>query len=402
MRTITLTLPRYHPAQRTIANDPTRFRVIAAGRRFGKDVLMNNLLIDAAIHGHPVGFGAPVYKTLQEDWRAVQELLAPVIVKKSEQERRLDLVSGGSVEFWSLDNPDAIRGRRYKRFVINEAGFVPNLMDIWNFILRPTLIDFQGDAVVGGTPKGRNGFWQMQQWGIDPAQPDWKFHHYTTFDNPHIPRAEVEELVHNLPERVARQEIYAEFIEDAGGVFRKVMQAATAVETGPQPGRSYSIGVDWGRTNDSTVFSVLDIEARSQVSMTRLTDTNYDLQFGALLALAEKYMPLVIVPEYNSMGGPMVERLHGVGLPVRQFNTTSATKQMVIDALALEFERETIRILPDPVQVGELQAYEQERLTSGAIRYGAPEGLHDDTVMALALALHGCGQTTGVRLVDWV
>ena len=68
------------------------------------------------------------------------------------------------------------------------------------------------------------------------------------------------------------------------------------------------------------------------------------------------------------------------------YKFTNATKANLIDALALAFERGAIRILPDPVLIGELQAYEAERLPSGLMRYGAPQGMHDDTVMALALA----------------
>ena len=74
---------------------------------------------------------------------------------------------------------------------------------------------------------------------------------------------------------------------------------------------------------------------------------------------------------------------------MQAFTTTNASKMRVIDALALAFERQEIRILPDPILIAELQSFEMERLPSGLMRYSAPEGLHDDTVMALALAWHG-------------
>jgi len=86
------------------------------------------------------------------------------------------------------------------------------------------------------------------------------------------------------------------------------------------------------------------------------------------------------------MGDPLVEQLLRMGLPVQAFTTTQASKAQAIDALALGFEKGEIRILSDPVLIGELQAYQAERLPSGMLRYSAPEGLHDDTVMALALA----------------
>ena len=81
------------------------------------------------------------------------------------------------------------------------------------------------------------------------------------------------------------------------------------------------------------------------------------------------------------------------------FQTTNASKTQAIDALALAFERGDLSIIPDPVMVGELQAYEMERLPSGMGRYSAPAGLHDDTVMALALAWQGV--VTRAPLLLW-
>ena len=82
-----------------------------------------------------------------------------------------------------------------------------------------------------------------------------------------------------------------------------------------------------------------------------------------------------------------------MGLPVIPFTTTNASKQIAIDALALAFERGTLRILPDEVLIGELEAYSMERLPSGMLRYGAPDNGHDDTVMALAFAYSGASKT---------
>ena len=85
------------------------------------------------------------------------------------------------------------------------------------------------------------------------------------------------------------------------------------------------------------------------------------------------------------MGEPLVESLQRQGMPVRPFITTNATKAAAVEALQLAFERGDIRILPDQILIGELQAYEMDRTPSGMVRYNAPEGLHDDTVIALAL-----------------
>lgn len=399
MSTIRLQLPAYHPEQARINASLARFNVLACGRRFGKDVYCMNKVLEPALAGYPVAWSAPTYKMLTENWRTMNLLAGPVISRRDQQEKRLEFITGGVMDFWSLDNPDVIRGRRYRRIVINEAGFVPNLLDAWNYIIRPTLIDYQGDAFIPGTPKGMNGFWQMYQWGLDPAMPDWKAFQKTSYDNPHIPRSEIAEMEKTLPEMVVQQEIYAAFLDDAGGVFRRVMAAATAAAVDKaQPGRQYVIGVDWAQQYDFTVLVVVDVEGREVVALERFNEVDYVIQSNRLRGLCQRFKPDAVIAEANSIGQPIIERLQREGLPVIPFTTTNASKTMAIDALALAFEQADIRILPDPVLVGELQAYQMERLPSGLRRFGAPEGMHDDTVMALAMAWHGLGRA--VEVID--
>jgi hypothetical protein len=260
MSTVRLQLPGYHQGQAKIEQGLQRFNILACGRRFGKDVYEMNKVIEPALEGYPTGFAAPTYKVLSENWREVNHLVAPIIKRRDAQERRLELLTDGIIDFWSLDNPDMIRGRRYKRFVINEAGYISDLMDIWNFIIRSTLVDLEGDAIIGGTPKGRNGFWQMYQYGLDPKMPEWVCWQISSYENPYVPKAELDEMVNTLPERVVDQEIYAKFIDDAGGVFRRVMEATTAQEQiEPDPEHQYIAGVDIASLVDFTVVIVMDV-----------------------------------------------------------------------------------------------------------------------------------------------
>jgi len=265
---------------------------------------------------------------------------------------------------------------------------IAGLMDAWTMVIRPTLMDFQGDAIFASTPKGHNGFWQMYQWGIDETMPEWAAWQMPTSENPYILQSEIDSMVAESPERVALQEIYADFTDDAGGVFRRVAESATAtaIDAGV-PGGQYIIGADWARSNDYTVFTVIDVQAREMVYMDRFTQIDYNIQAGRLKALYGRFKGPIIA-EYNSMGGPIVERLQSEGLPVTGFVTTNKTKEQIIRGLESAFENGEIKILNDAVLIGELQAYEQERLASGW-RFGAPSGMHDDTVMSLALAWSG-------------
>jgi hypothetical protein len=376
-------LPKLHRAQIQIKNERRRHNVINCGRRFGKNILLQDLAVEGALHNRrPVGWGAPVYKQMMDDFRSLDNILAPAIVARSKTEMRLELLGGGSIEFHSLDKPDNIRGKRYARFVVNEAAFVPDLLEVRNFVITPTLIDFTGDDYYSGTPKGMNGFYNLYNQTGD----DWQKWHMTSYSNPHIPKSELDGLRATMHERAFAQEIMAEFIEDGAGVFRNIHKCATGKVQPPQAGHQYVIGVDWGRTDDATVFSVVDIASRTQVYIDRMTDTDFASQRMRLKVLSDRYNHAVCLVETNSIGQPQLEALQVMDMPVQGFQTTNATKQEIISALQLALEQESIILLDDVVQTSELMAYSSERLPSGLLRFSSPEGMHDDTVMALALA----------------
>ena len=389
MPRLTLTLPEPHTGQQAVIDGARRFNVLVCGRRFGKTTLGLDRCVAPEVLSYPVAWFAPSYKMLLEVWREAVRVLEPITTRASGGEHRIENLAGGVLEFWSLDNPDNGRGRKYRRAIIDEAAIAPKMMEAWQYTIRSTLVDYQGDAFFLSTPKGRNGFWQMWQWGQDPGQPEWAAWRMPSSANPHIPPAELDALRLTMPERVFRQEILAEFLDDAGGVFRGVAETATAVEQAEAIfGHSYVIACDWGRSNDYTVFAVMDERERALVYLDRFSQIDYVLQMERLTALAARFRPTAIVAEANAMGQPIIDQLVRRGLPVRPFVTTNASKASIVDALALAFEQRQIRILGDPTLIAELQAYEMAKLPSGLMRYAAPEGMHDDLVMALAIGWH--------------
>jgi hypothetical protein len=114
----------------------------------------HELVVRTALERQPAGWFGPTYKLLEESWRELKRILGPTIVNKSEQEHRLELYGGGTIECWSMDTGDPARGRKYRRIVVDEAAMVPNLLDIWNQALRPTLADLAGESWWLSTPRG--------------------------------------------------------------------------------------------------------------------------------------------------------------------------------------------------------------------------------------------------------
>jgi len=338
----------------------------------------------AAVHNLTVGYFAPTYKLMLPVWEQVRHTLSAPYFETNKTERRIDSRTGGRVEFWSLDNEDAGRSRGYDLIVVDEAGLVRNLETIWRENLIPALLDRRGRAILAGTPKGKNGFWRIYQ--AAQGDPRWATIRRATGDNPRLDPADIALLRSAMTERAARQELDAEFLDDGGAVFRNVRSCVGDVARSRQPA---VIGVDWGRVEDATVFVAVDPQTRCVVDVERLTSVEFATQRRALVAFWKRNGSGAIVAEANSIGLPNIEELRRGGLPVQAFDTTAASKSLVIDALALAIEQRMITLPDIAWLLEELEMYAVDVLASGRARYSAPEGLHDDGVIALALAWYG-------------
>lgn len=397
-----LPLAPLHPGQQRVRDEARRFNVCALGRRFGKTEMAKRLLCETAyVEGGRAAYCAPTNKVLNEFWEELKGMLYKVILKKNEANKRLHLVTGGIIECWSLEYPDRPRGRRYHRLIIDEAAQVRHLGYAWQQVLRATLIDYLGDAWFLSTPHGRNYFWQLFRKG-DPDNPlrdeHWQSWQLPSHGNPHIPAVELDAITAELAERTVQEEIFAQFMEDSGAVFRRVREAATAEwQDQAVEGHNYVFGIDLARTIDWTVITVLDATTRETVYIDRFRQLDYHVQRSRIIAAYERFKPEQMIIEANSMGWPNIDELSVAGYPVIPFNTTSRTKHAIIDQLRHAFELGQIAILPDEGLIDEILAFESERLPSGLIRYSAPSGQHDDQVMSLALAWAGLSAYAGIQ-----
>lgn len=389
--TIALALPKLRNDQAAIISHPAKVKVLPMGRRWGKTVLGGVVEMNVLRQHGRAAWIVPTYKNGRSLWRWVSDVCKPLEqaghMSISKSERVITTHAGGFFAMYSAENIDSIRSEAFNLVVGDEAAKIDG--DGWNDAVRPTLADADGDEILISTPKGKNWFYYEYLKG--QAQNDG-YMSWTapTKANPIETIRRAYELAKTrVPERTFRQEWEAQFVED-GVLFRNVVlrELAKKIDKGID-GRQYIIGADWGRTNDATVFSVLDMQAKTQVYMDRMTDTDYYSQRIRLKALHEKFNKSLCLVETNSIGQPQLEELQRMGVSVRGFQTTNATKGEIISALQLAFEQETITILDDKVQEAELLAYQSQTSASGLVRYNAPEGMHDDTVMALALAWWG-------------
>ena len=198
------------PPQWVVFTASTRFRVLVAGRRFGKTYLALVELCRAAWKpGSMVWYVAPTYKQAKRiAWEALKEMTRPYWkTLPNETDLRIELITGGTICLRGADNFDSLRGSGLDFLVLDEfASMDPRA---WTQVLRPALADRQGGALFIGTPKGFNHFYEL--YTTAQSRNDWEVFQYTTVEGGNVTLAELEGAHHELDEKTYRQEFEARF-----------------------------------------------------------------------------------------------------------------------------------------------------------------------------------------------
>tara|TARA_Y100001938_G_scaffold150804_1_gene243534 strand:- start:3607 stop:4791 length:1185 start_codon:yes stop_codon:yes gene_type:complete len=380
MATVEIILPRLHSGQKQVYDNAERFNVLMCGRRFGKTTFGQWLAVDAILKGKHVGWFSPTYKYSAEVWRDLKVLLRPILTTDNRIEGRMETLTGGSLEVWSLDNKDAGRGRKYSKVIIDEAGVVKDLDEIWQQALRPTLTDFKGDAWFLGTPKGRGFFQRLFAQGQDGKREGWKSWRLPTLANPHMPPEEVAEARRELPPEIFAQEYEGVPADDGGCPFN--LKAIAECIAPMKPTDPVMWGVDLAKSQDFTVACALDEEG----CICRLERWQGDWSLTSV-KLANMIGESMAIIDSTGVGDPVVETLQSKCPLAEGFKFTQHSKQQIMEGLAVGIQTTKVRF-PDGWLRSELEMFEYEYTRTG-VRYEAPSGCFDDGVCALALAWHG-------------
>ena len=208
-------------AQETIANSDKRFRVVVAGRRFGKTHLsIRELCFHARKPNQEVWYVAPTYRQAKQIvWRKLKYKLQDLnwAKKINESELTILLKNGSVISLKGADNADSLRGVGLDFMVMDEFADVDE--EAWTEVLRPTLADKQGKALFIGTPKGI-GNWAHDLYTMPLEQPNvWASFQYTTIDGGQVKEEEIESAKRDLDERTFRQEFLATFETYSGRIY---------------------------------------------------------------------------------------------------------------------------------------------------------------------------------------
>ena len=211
--------PRPHAKQREILKSKARYKLVRAGRRFGKTTLYQNWYAQPLIDGLPCALVSMSFKDMMQVWRDFENLLHPIIKTKNKSDFRMELVTGGILDFYSGNAIDSTRGKKYARVGIDEAAQIPHLMDGLVNAVLPTLIDYSGELLITSTPLGSNDFRKLEEDNIN--KPDWAMFHYTSYDNPYLPDGAIDDLIEQMTAKAVQQEIMAEFLDNSDAALFK-------------------------------------------------------------------------------------------------------------------------------------------------------------------------------------
>jgi len=397
-----------------------RFFVLVAHRRWGKNWLCIHDALQQAkqLTEQPgreqlnprvvVWFVFPTYLLADELWSDLKAMVAgnEGVRTINTKPYVMEMPGGIHIHVRSADHPEHLVAAGIDLLYMIEAARMKE--GAW-LTIRPTLTSHgrEGRCIFNTTPLRRNWLYRAWQQSQDPLAANWagcRIPAYNEDGTRHewsiMPSDErIADEREDYPDSWFRQEYGAEFVETGGAVFRDVRSRIAAVPA--EPTRPVVAGVDLAKVVDFTVFVAFD-GARRMVGFERMHGIPYPQQSVRLCHFLGKHNVKTVAVESNGPGEAFMDILKsdlydtGIQCQVEGVATTAQSKEQMIQRLAMGIQKAQVTVLNEPVLLEELEAYEITKTPAGNERYGAPEGEHDDTVMACALAFSQL-KRTGAR-----
>lgn len=380
-----------HTKQREMINSilqsDAKYHVACVGRQFGKSMMAMNLMLYWGINNGPckILWVSPVYSQSAKVMKELMEAIggSGIVERCNYSDNYIKLKNGTEFLFRSAERYDNIRGLTMDYGIIDEAAFCKN--EAWTEAIKPVFLVRGKRILFVSTPKGSNWFKELYQLGKSADHPNYRAYKGSSYDTPFINDDEINDAKRTLPENVFRQEYLAEFIDSGGEVFQNIDKNTFNSYTRPT-GKVYC-GIDLGKQEDYTVATFLDANGKI-IEIYRDNQTEWSLMTRNILALIKKWNATTMV-EVNSIGDVIFEQIKKEWQDTHPFITSSKSKNEIIEGLILDMNESTIEIpseelFPHLYQELSVFTYDYNPKTRN-IKYGHPAGLHDDTVMSLAI-----------------
>lgn len=379
-----------HEGQQKVLDSNAKETVIAAGRRWGKSQLCAyEALKTLLLPNKHIWIVAPTYDLADR----IFEYLAMWFLKVAPEQGKgvsfrvpqvIKTPDGSWAKCKSADNPTSLLGEETDLVIIDEAARISK--NVFDTYIYPTTASRKGRIFLISTPFGQN--WFYQHWlKAKTTESDFNFR---SIDNPHFPKSEWEHAEKGLPTQVFMQEYAASFLPDAAAVFRGVDEVIKdSALSDAIAGHHYVMGVDLGKHEDYTVVTIIDQYNNNVVYFNRFKQIDYPFQKQRIEAAARRYNNARIIIDSTVVGEPIKEDLERQGLFIDDFKFTNKSKKELIEKLSIYIEQKQVWIPPEEVLLDEIKSFGYHLTDSGNVIYKAPEGLHDDAVFSLALAVWG-------------
>ncbi len=375
--------PRLYEKQAAFLFTPARYSLTEASTKSGKTVgCIVWLFEQAAVHGSPgrnYWWVAPTFPVAKIAFRRMKRAIPRALYKANDTELTITLANGAVIWFKGADHPDSLYGEDVYAAVIDEASRMKD--EAWHAV-RSTLTATRGPIRIIGNVKGRKNWFYRLARKAQAGASDMAYFKLTAYDAVEggvLAAEEVEDAKSVLPEQVFRELYLAEPSDDGGNPFgQDAIRACIAPQSTDAP---QAWGWDLAKSQDYTVGIGLD-QAGGTSAFHRWQkpweDTIRDIRHltGSVGALVDS----------TGVGDPVLEALQKGCQNFEGFKFTQPSKQQLMEGLAVAIQQRQITYPEGPI-VNELESFEYEYTRTG-VRYSAPEGLHDDCVMALALAVH--------------
>lgn len=387
-------LPPLHEGQLKVAKSEARWKILCAGRRFGKTRLGVQLCMEVALKGGRAWWVAPTFSIARVGWRDIaasaKSFPREIEPTVSLANMQIDLANGGSIAVRSADNPQRLRGEGLDYLVMDEAAFVKP--EVWAEVLRPTLTERKGSALFISTPIGRDN-WFFDLWENADEAENWERFRFSTTDNPMIDPEEVESARKEVGSIVFAQEYLAEFVDAGQGMLKPEWMNYYIIA--PDPAGNLKCIVDGSEyyLNALPKYGVVDLA----------TTTNKDSDYTVITSFAQTPDNRLLVLDMvrQKMEGPDIipaikraihkNKLQYVGIERQGFQTTiiQMAQRAGIRVRNLKTDKDKVtRALPlaARMEAGEvfllrdthwLPEVEREIMTF-------PAGAHDDIIDTLS------------------
>lgn len=251
-----------HPTQNIVAECLTRFRVLNCGRRWGKTLLAAEEIKGKAIYkSNKIAYIATTYAQARSImWEELKKELKPafsVLPNESRLEIKTKTKKGGEsvITLYGWESIETLRGLSFDFIVIDEVASMRNFWVNWQEVIRPTLTDRKGEVLFCSTPRGFNHFYDL--YNFELKDKDYKSFHFTSYDNPHLPKEELDKSRQEMSDTRFFQEYMADFRKVEGLVYKEFNRELHLFDVKPTDTHyDFLRGVDFGYTHPCGVCHV--------------------------------------------------------------------------------------------------------------------------------------------------